>query len=54
MDEATREITKKATFALVAKDKKTMRMSFRGRIASSFKQTPNLMCNVQSNVQCAI
>jgi len=37
---------KKATFALVVKDKKTMPMSFRGHIASSFKQTPDVMCNV--------
>jgi len=37
---------KKATFALVVKDKKTIPMSFRGHIASSFKQTPDVMCNV--------
>jgi len=37
---------KKAKFALVVKDKKTIPMSFRGHTASSFKQTPDVMCNV--------
>ncbi len=37
---------RKATFALVFKDKKTIPMSFRGHIASSFKQTPDVVYNV--------
>ena len=36
---------KKAMFDLVVKDKQIIPMSFRGHIASSFNQTPDVMCN---------